>query len=78
MKTEKELNALKEELESLHEELKELTGEELQAVAGGDFENGVWRFEKEAQRYHTTVAVQQRYHTTVPVYNSGTNGAPEK
>ena len=36
MKTEKELNAIKEKVEKLSEELKELSEEELQQVAGGD------------------------------------------
>ena len=35
MKTEEELNALKEEVEALNKKLAELTEEELQQVAGG-------------------------------------------
>ena len=35
MKTEKELQELKEEVEALNEELKQLTEEELEQVAGG-------------------------------------------
>ena len=37
MKTQEELNALKEELETVSKELHELTEEELVQVAGGDF-----------------------------------------
>ena len=35
MKTKEELNALKEEVETLNEKLKELTDEELEQVNGG-------------------------------------------
>ena len=35
MKTQEELNALKRELETLNKKLHELTGEELEQVAGG-------------------------------------------
>ncbi len=37
MKTQEELNALKEEVETLNEKLHELTEEELAQVSGGDF-----------------------------------------
>ena len=37
MKTKEELNALKEEVETLTRKLAELTEEELKAVAGGGF-----------------------------------------
>ena len=36
MKTKEELNALKEEIETLNKKLAELTEEELKQVAGGD------------------------------------------
>ena len=36
MKTKEELNALKEEVESLNKKLAELTEEELQQVSGGE------------------------------------------
>ena len=38
MKTQEELNALKEEVETLNEKLKELTEEELAQVSGGDWD----------------------------------------
>ena len=37
MKTKEELNALKDEVETLNRKLAELTEEELKAVAGGGF-----------------------------------------
>ena len=37
MKTKEELNALKEEVETLNEKLHELTDEELERVTGGGF-----------------------------------------
>ena len=43
MKTQEELNALKEEVETLNKKLHELTDEELEQVTGGDVipgENG--------------------------------------
>ncbi len=40
MKTQEELNALKEEIETLSRKLKELTDEELAQVAGGIFYRG--------------------------------------
>ena len=44
MKTKEELNALKEEVETLHGKLKELTEEELKFVAGGEFGEDEGRF----------------------------------
>ena len=47
MKTKEELNALKEEVETLNKKLHELTEEELEQVTGGldpdDFEPGLGR-----------------------------------
>ena len=42
MKTQEELNALKEEVETLNKKLAELTDEELAQVSGGDFELPVY------------------------------------
>ena len=39
MKTKEELNALKEEVETLNKKLAELTEEELNQVTGGDYPN---------------------------------------
>ena len=41
MKTKEELNALKEEVETLNEKLHELTDEELEQVTGGAYNNGL-------------------------------------
>ncbi len=43
MKTKKELDAIKKELETLNEKMKELTDEELAQVAGGISENFILR-----------------------------------
>ena len=40
MKTEEELNALKEEVESMNKKLADLTDEELKQVSGGAYEGG--------------------------------------
>lgn len=42
-KTEKELAALKERVEQLRKELKELTAEEMRQVAGGEKDDFHWR-----------------------------------
>ena len=43
MKTKEELNALKEEVETLNKKLAELTEEELAQVAGGQYYSGTTR-----------------------------------
>ena len=43
MKTKEELNALKEEVETLNEKLAELTEEELAQVSGGAAPDGNWK-----------------------------------
>ena len=56
MKTKEELNALKEEVETLNEKLAELTEEELAQVAGGS----VKLCDGDCKNCHSTTCPQRR------------------
>ena len=51
MKTKEELNALKEEVETLNQKLAELTDEELAQVAGGSVDDVFQRYNEDISDY---------------------------
>ena len=56
MKTKEELNALKEEVETLNKKLHELTEEELKQVVGGSLKNYEYTALSGGQRQRLTIA----------------------
>ena len=56
MKTKEELNAIKEEVETLNKKLHELTEEELKQVVGGSLENHEYTALSGGQRQRLAIA----------------------
>ena len=65
MKTKKELNALKEEVETLNRKLHELTGEELAQVSGGVYQGACFVYVIE--KGDTVEGIAERFGTTVKI-----------
>ena len=64
MKTQEELNILKEEVEAMNEKLKELTEEEIEEVVGGAYKN----FQTDLGKLATDNALPFRQGKLGPVY----------
>ena len=60
MKTKEELNALKEEVETLNNKLKELTDDELKEVTGGTNVGWDWLYESTIDDYQSDTGLGDR------------------
>ena len=65
MKTKEELNALKEEVETLNKKLAELSEEELAQVSGGAYQGACMEMEKEMERFREEMQKQISGNQTV-------------